>query len=113
MQSVQGNTGPNWENKIEKGFFRGRDSRQERLDLTVLGRANPDIFDVALTNFFFFTYDEKKYGPKNQRVSFFDFFKVIDIISDLSDNKSKKNKEKLRQCTEDIVRKTPAIENFF
>ena len=93
MQSVQGNTGPRWEKKIQKGFFRGRDSRQERLDLTVLGRANPDIFDVALTNFFFFTYDEKKYGPKNQRVSFFDFFKVIDIILNVSDNKSYKNKK--------------------
>ena len=108
MQSVQGNTGPRWENKIERGFFRGRDSRQERLDLTVLGRANPDIFDVALTNFFFFTYDEKKYGPKNQRVSFFDFFKVIDVISNVSDKK-----KNLEQYAEAIVSKAPAIEIFF
>ena len=76
MMSVQGNTGPKWKNKIEKGLFRGRDSRQERLDLTVLGRSKPDLFDVGLTNFFFFDYDEKKYGPKNQHISFFDFFKV-------------------------------------
>jgi len=75
MQSVQGKTGPHWKKKIAKGFFRGRDSRQERLDLTILGRNNTDLFDVALTNFFFFPYDEKLYGSKNQRVSFFDFFK--------------------------------------
>lgn len=75
--SVQGNTGPKWKGKIEKGFFRGRDSRQERLDLAVMGRKNPELFDVGLTNFFFFEHDEEKYGPKNQHISFFDFFKVI------------------------------------
>ncbi|XP_066912321.1 protein O-glucosyltransferase 2-like [Clytia hemisphaerica] len=75
MLSVQGNTGPKWKGKIEKGFFRGRDSRQERLDLTVMGREKTGLFDVGMTNFFFFEYDEKKYGPKNQHVSFFDFFK--------------------------------------
>ena len=76
LMSVQGNTGPKWKGKIEKGFFRGRDSRQERLDLVVMGRKNPELFDVGLTNFFFFEHDEEKYGPKNQHVSFFDFFKV-------------------------------------
>lgn len=75
MQSVQGNTGPKWKQKIEKGFFRGRDSRQERLDLAVLGRSKTDLLDIGLTNFFFFPYDEKKYGPKHKHVSFFDFFK--------------------------------------
>ena len=74
--SVQGNTGPRWKKKTEKALFRGRDSRQERLDLTVMGRAKPELFDVGLTNFFFFEHDEKKYGPKNQHISFFDFFKV-------------------------------------
>lgn len=76
MLSVQGNTGPRWKKKLEKGLFRGRDSRQERLDLAVLGRSKPDLFDVGLTNFFFFEYDEKKYGPKHKHISFFDFFKV-------------------------------------
>ena len=75
MMSVQGNTGPKWKKKLYKAVFRGRDSRQERLDLVVMGRKKPEIYDVALSNFFFFPYDEKKYGPKNT-MSFFDFFKV-------------------------------------
>ena len=75
MMSVQGNTGPKWKKKVNKAVFRGRDSRQERLDLVTMGRKKPEIYDVALSNFFFFPYDEKKYGPKNT-MSFFDFFKV-------------------------------------
>ncbi len=75
MMSVQGNTGPKWEDKTGKALWRGRDSRQERLDLVVMGRKKPDLYDVALTNFFFFKYDEKKYGPKNS-MSFFSFFNV-------------------------------------
>lgn len=74
MMSVQGNTGPSWDQKIEKGFFRGRDSRPERLELTIMGRKNTELFDIGLTNFFFFDYDEEKYGPKHKHVSFFDFF---------------------------------------
>ena len=76
MLSVQSNTGPSWKDKTNKAFWRGRDSRQERLDLVVMGRKKPDMFDTALTNFFFFPYDEKKYGPKMKHISFFDFFKV-------------------------------------
>lgn len=76
MMSVQANKSPYWKKKIERGFFRGRDSRQERLDLTVLSRKNTNLLDVGLTNFFFFEYDEKKYGPKHKHISFFDFFKV-------------------------------------
>ncbi len=75
MMTVQANTGPKWEDKINKAVFRGRDSRQERLDLVVMGRKKPDIYDVALSNFFFFKYEEEKYGPMN-RMSFFDFFNV-------------------------------------
>lgn len=33
MMSVQGNTGPKWDKKHNKAFFRGRDSRKERLAL--------------------------------------------------------------------------------
>ena len=76
MLSVQANTGPKWKDKINKAFWRGRDSRRERLDLVVMGRKKPDLYDVALTNFFFFPYDEKKYGPKQKHISFFEFFKV-------------------------------------
>ncbi|XP_028392699.1 protein O-glucosyltransferase 2-like isoform X2 [Dendronephthya gigantea] len=75
MQSVQANTGPKWQDKIPKAFWRGRDSRQERLDFVVMARKKPELYDAALTNFFFFPYDEAKYGPKGQHVSFYDFFK--------------------------------------
>ena len=79
MMSVQGSTGPKWKKKLNKAVFRGRDSRQERLDLVTMGRKKPEIYDVALSNFFFFPYDEKKYGPKNT-MSFFDFFKVCFLV---------------------------------
>ncbi|KAL0274123.1 UNVERIFIED_CONTAM: hypothetical protein PYX00_006622 [Menopon gallinae] len=74
MLSVQGNTGPEWTNKISKGFWRGRDSRQERLDLIDLARKHPDMINASLTNFFFFRDKEKQYGPKEKHISFFDFF---------------------------------------
>lgn len=74
--SVQGHTGPSWPRKIPKALFRGRDSRQERLDLVEKHRNNTDMFDVGLTNFFFFDYDEQRYGPKHKHISFFEFFTV-------------------------------------
>lgn len=76
MLSVQSNGSPNWPDKITKAFWRGRDSREERLKLVMMAKKNPDLFDAALTNFFFFKHDESKYGPKVKHVSFFDFFKV-------------------------------------
>ncbi|TRY91845.1 hypothetical protein DNTS_027194 [Danionella cerebrum] len=75
LMSVQGHTGPAWEQKISKAFWRGRDSRKERLELVKLARANPTILDAAFTNFFFFKHDETLYGPLVKHVSFFDFFK--------------------------------------
>ena len=76
MLSVQSNTGPKWPDKINKALWRGRDSREERLKLVIMARKNPQLYDTALTNFFFFQYDESKYGPKAKHMSFFDFFKV-------------------------------------
>lgn len=73
--SVQGNTGPSWENKSSKAFWRGRDSRQERLDLVMLSRKHSDIIDAALTHMFFFPKDPEKYGELVKTISFFDFFK--------------------------------------
>lgn len=73
--SVQANTGPRWENKTSLAFWRGRDSRQERLDLAELSQKRPDIVDAALTFMFFFPKDEAKHGPTVKPVSFFDFFK--------------------------------------
>jgi len=58
--------------KISKGFFRGRDSRKERLDLAKLAKENDALLDVGITNWFFFPKDESLMKP---HVSFFDFFK--------------------------------------
>ncbi|KAF3842938.1 hypothetical protein F7725_001787 [Dissostichus mawsoni] len=69
------NTGPPWPEKNSTAFWRGRDSRQERLELVKLSRAHPDSINAAFTNFFFFKHDESLYGPLVKHVSFFDFFK--------------------------------------
>lgn len=73
--SVQGNGLP-WENKTEQLFWRGRDSRRERLDLIDISREHPELFNVSITNFFFFRDEIDKYGPAQNHVSFFNFFKV-------------------------------------
>uniref|UniRef100_A0A8C5FMA5 Protein O-glucosyltransferase 2 n=1 Tax=Gadus morhua TaxID=8049 RepID=A0A8C5FMA5_GADMO len=75
MMSVQSNTGVPWDQKNATAFWRGRDSRKERLELVKLSRAHPDVVDAAFTNFFFFKHDEALYGPLVKHVSFFDFFK--------------------------------------
>ncbi|XP_038673679.1 protein O-glucosyltransferase 2 isoform X3 [Scyliorhinus canicula] len=76
MTSVQANTGPSWENKNCTAFWRGRDSRRERLELVKLSIKHPDLIDAAFTNFFFFPHNESIYGPIVKHVSFFDFFQV-------------------------------------
>lgn len=78
MTSVQGNTGPKWEEKNNTAFWRGRDSCKERLELVKMSRKHPDLIDAAFTHFFFFKHDESLYGPIVQPISFFDFFKVGD-----------------------------------
>uniref|UniRef100_H2YEH4 Glycosyl transferase CAP10 domain-containing protein n=1 Tax=Ciona savignyi TaxID=51511 RepID=H2YEH4_CIOSA len=77
--SVQANTGPKWEKKVEKGFFRGRDSRQERLDLAAMSVKHPELINASITNYFFFKKDEKKFGKSVKPISFFDFFKARKI----------------------------------
>lgn len=67
-----------WSSKVDKLFWRGRDSRRERLDLIAMGRKHSDKIDAALTNFFFFRDEEHKYGPKVPLISFMEFFKVKD-----------------------------------
>ena len=75
--SVQKTRGDPWEDRLPKALFRGRDSNRERLDLVRLHRNETELFDVALTNWFFFEYNEELYGPKAKHISFHDFFKVL------------------------------------
>lgn len=63
-----------WEDKVEKAFFRGRDSRRERLDLIDIARENPELFNTSITNFFFFTKEAPRYGPKVQHIPLTAFF---------------------------------------
>ncbi|XP_037539292.1 protein O-glucosyltransferase 3 [Nematolebias whitei] len=74
LLSVQGNTGPPWANKTERAFFRGRDSREERLQLVSLSKKNPELLDAGITAWFFFRDREKDVG-KAPLIGFFDFFK--------------------------------------
>lgn len=74
LLSVQGNTGPPWANKTEQAFFRGRDSREERLYLASLSKKHPELLDAGITGWFFFRDREKEVG-KASLVGFFEFFK--------------------------------------
>ncbi|XP_029008283.1 protein O-glucosyltransferase 3 [Betta splendens] len=74
LLSVQGNTGPTWANKTELAFFRGRDSREERLQLVSMSKKNPELLDAGITGWFFFR-EREKYVGKAPLVGFFDFFK--------------------------------------
>ncbi|XP_055128995.1 protein O-glucosyltransferase 3 isoform X2 [Symphalangus syndactylus] len=74
LLSIQGNTGPSWINKTERAFFRGRDSREERLQLVQLSKENPQLLDAGITGYFFFQEKEKELG-KAKLMGFFDFFK--------------------------------------
>uniref|UniRef100_A0A8C9GCC0 Protein O-glucosyltransferase 3 n=1 Tax=Pavo cristatus TaxID=9049 RepID=A0A8C9GCC0_PAVCR len=75
LLSIQGNTGPFWDNKTEQALFRGRDSREERLHLVKLSKENPELLDAGITGYFFFREKEKELG-KVPLMGFFDFFKV-------------------------------------
>ncbi|XP_041971525.1 protein O-glucosyltransferase 2-like [Aricia agestis] len=72
--SVQGNIDKKWEDRESRAFWRGRDSRMERLKLIDIAKAHPELFNASLTNFFFFRDKESQYGPKVPHVSFYKFF---------------------------------------
>ncbi|KAM3964768.1 protein O-glucosyltransferase 2 [Aphomia sociella] len=72
--SVQGSIDKVWSEREPRAVWRGRDSRIERLKLVDIARANPDLYNVSLTNFFFFRDKEEEYGPKQPHISFFKFF---------------------------------------
>lgn len=76
MLSVQSNVKKDWNEKIPQVFWRGRDSNRERLHLIDISHEHPVLFNVSLTNFFFFRSEEERYGPKAEHVSFFNFFDV-------------------------------------
>jgi len=84
MMTVQSNSERDWEKKIPKLFWRGRDSRQERLDLIMIARKYPHLINASLTNFFFFRDKKEIYGPTEPHVSFFSFFDVSIIIGGVS-----------------------------
>ena len=69
-----------WEERIPKAFFRGRDSNKVRLELVKKYRKQTDLFNVTMTQFFFFPYDKELYGEKVNRISFLEFFKVVICI---------------------------------
>ncbi|XP_012285005.1 KDEL motif-containing protein 1 [Orussus abietinus] len=75
MLSVQSNVKTPWDSKIDKVFWRGRDSRRERLDLIDIARKHPDLINASITNFFFFRDEMDKYGPGEKHISLFEFFK--------------------------------------
>lgn len=82
--SVQGNVEEIWENRIPKVFWRGRDSNKNRLKLIDIAREHPDLFNVSLTNFFFYREQQDRYGPKSDHVSFFKFMDVSTCTLNIS-----------------------------
>ncbi|XP_028655240.1 protein O-glucosyltransferase 3 isoform X1 [Erpetoichthys calabaricus] len=74
LLSIQGNTGPAWGSKTDKAFFRGRDSREDRLRLVNISKEHPELLDAGITGYFFFKEKEKDLG-KASVIGFFDFFK--------------------------------------
>ena len=64
-----------WDSKVTKAFFRGRDSRQERLDLAELAQNETELLDVGITKYFFFKEEPEKYGQTVEHTPFSDFFK--------------------------------------
>ena len=64
-----------WNSKVTKAFFRGRDSRQERLDLAELAQNETELLDVGITKYFFFKENPEKYGETVEHTPFSDFFK--------------------------------------
>lgn len=76
MLSVQTSVERLWDEREPKAFWRGRDSRRERLRLVELSRKHPELLNASLTNFFFYRSEEEIYGPKEKHVSFFKFFDV-------------------------------------
>ncbi|CAF0767144.1 unnamed protein product [Rotaria sordida] len=63
-----------WPKKIPKGFFRGRDSCQERLNLVRLSKKYPDLIDANLTRMFFFRDQKSEFEPFAEYIPMTKFF---------------------------------------
>ena len=74
LQNIQGNIGPEWKNKIPIGFWRGRDSREQRLDLARLSMSYPEKVDAKLTQALFFKHVPSMYGDIVPKIPFREFF---------------------------------------
>ncbi|XP_022646110.1 KDEL motif-containing protein 1-like isoform X3 [Varroa jacobsoni] len=72
--SVQDRTSHPFESRLPSAFWRGRDSREERLQLVKLSQNEPHLLNASITNFFFFRDQMSKFGGKTPHVSFFNFF---------------------------------------
>lgn len=72
--SVFGKQPIQYQDKIAKAFWRGRDSNENRLKLAKLGKQHPDLINASITNFFFFRDKIDEYGPGVAHVSLFEFF---------------------------------------
>ncbi|XP_023342472.1 KDEL motif-containing protein 1 [Eurytemora carolleeae] len=74
MFSWCGSQDTQWEEKEEKMFWKGRDSRRERLDLIKISRKHPELINASITNWFFFRDEMEEYGGRSSPVPFFSFF---------------------------------------
>ena len=74
LQTISGKVGPDWSEKVPIGFWRGRDSREQRLDLCRLSKSYPDKIDAKLTQTLFFNHVPSLYGDVTSRIPFKDFF---------------------------------------
>jgi len=72
--AAMGKNAPRWEDKEDKLFWKGRDSRRERLNLVKLSQKNPELINASITNFFFFRKEMEDYGGGSKSVSFYKFF---------------------------------------
>ncbi|KAL4232394.1 Protein O-glucosyltransferase 2 [Mactra antiquata] len=79
--SIVGNSPTPWESKTEVGYFCGRDSSQDRLDLVMLARKYPEYIDARFNRMLAFEHDVDKYGDIVEHVPFLDFFKYKYQIS--------------------------------
>uniref|UniRef100_A0A915Q038 Glycosyl transferase CAP10 domain-containing protein n=1 Tax=Setaria digitata TaxID=48799 RepID=A0A915Q038_9BILA len=78
IHSAMGEKHYNWQQKMNKAVFRGRDSSKLRLKVAELSKLYPDLLDVGITRYFFF--NQSKYTTPAETMPFPDFFKVYPLL---------------------------------